>query len=288
MAATKPIANTAELLERYYLTDHFPHLWCPGCGIGSTSAAFMRAFDRVGLNRDQTVMVNGIGCSGRVGAYLDFDVIKGTHGRSLAFATGVKLWRPELTVVAMMGDGDSSAIGGNHLIHAARRNIQIVTVVFNNQTYGMTGGQYSPTTGEGDAASTAPFGNIERPFDLCKLVAAAGGTFVARGTAYHIRQLTTIFEHALRHHGFAFVEVVSQCPMYYGRYNKMGGPAEMLRWQRDHTITLKQAEKLRPEQMADRFLIGELVNEQRPEYTAEYLKVVERAQAAWAQKEGAR
>lgn len=278
-----PAANTAELLERYYLTDRFPHLWCPGCGIGTAAGAFMRAFDRLGLDRDQTVMVNGIGCSGRVGAYLDFDVIKGTHGRSLAFATGIKLWRPELTVVAMMGDGDSSAIGGNHLIHAARRNIGVVAVVFNNSTYGMTGGQYSPTTGAGEAASTAPFGNIEPPFDLCKLVAAAGGTFVARGAVYHIRQLQTIFEHALQHRGFAFVEVISQCPLYYGRYNKQGGPVEMLRWQREHTINARAAARLSPEEIGGRILVGELVSEQRPEFTEEYLKVIERAQA---RKEG--
>jgi len=279
MAALAPAANMAELLQRYFLIERLPTLWCPGCGIGTGAAAFMRAFDRLGLDRDKTVMVNGIGCSGRVGAYLDFDVIKGTHGRSLAFATGIKVWRPELKVVAIMGDGDSAAIGGNHLIHAARRNIGIVAVVFNNRTYGMTGGQYSPTTGAGDAASTAPFGNIEQPFDLCKVVAAAGGTFVARGTIYHVRQLTTIFEHALQHKGFAFVEVISQCPMYYGRYNKQGGAAEMLRWQRDHTINVKAAAKLGAQELGDRMLIGELVNEQRPEYAEEYMKIVTQAQA---------
>lgn len=150
--------STAQMLEKYYLVDKLPNIWCAGCGDGAIAAALVRAVDELGIDKNSLTQVNGIGCSGRVGAYQDFDVIKGTHGRALAFATGIKLYRPELTVVTMFGDGDAAAIGGNHLIHAARRNIDLTAIVFNNRIYGMTGGQVSPTTPFGDRASTAPLG----------------------------------------------------------------------------------------------------------------------------------
>jgi 2-oxoglutarate ferredoxin oxidoreductase subunit beta len=271
--------STAELLKKYYLLDNLPHIWCPGCGIGPIAAALLRAIDEVGLDPDRVSQVNGIGCSGRVGVYVDMDVLKGTHGRALAFATGIKLYRPEQTVIAIMGDGDCGAIGGNHLIHAARRNVDVKAVVINNSIYGMTGGQVSPTTPFGGRASTAPYGSLERPFDLCKLAAGAGATFVARGTVYHIRQLQRLFRRALEHKGFAFVEVISQCPVYYGRYSGAASPAEMLRAQRDGAVTVAAAAKMTPEELEGKLVIGELVNKQEPEFVSEYLKLVERSQA---------
>jgi len=203
--------------------------------------------------------VNGIGCSGRTAAYLDFDVLKGTHGRAIAFATGIKLFRPELTVIVMAGDGDTLAIGGNHFIHAARRNVDIKVILFNNFIYGMTGGQVSPTTPAGAKASTAPEGYNERAFDACKLAEAAGASYVARATSYHVQLLTKITCDAILHKGFALVEVITQCPEQYGRWNKSGDAYDMLVWEKDNAVRIEQSANMLPEELADKFLIGELV-----------------------------
>ena len=251
--------HTTDLLARYYLTDRLPTIWCPGCGLGTATAAVLRGFAQTGIERDKTVLVNGIGCSGRTAAYLDFDVLKGTHGRAIAFATGIKLYRPELTVIVMAGDGDTLAIGGNHFIHAARRDVGITVILFNNQIYGMTGGQVSPTTPLGGRASTAPAGSRERAFDPCRLALAAGASFVARATAYHSQLLTGLVRDALLHPGFALVEVISQCPQQYGRRNRSGTAADMLRWQKEHAVRVQEAANLGPEELAGEFVIGRLV-----------------------------
>jgi 2-oxoglutarate ferredoxin oxidoreductase subunit beta len=255
-----PRIHTAELLDRYFLKSRVPTIWCPGCGLGTANAAFLRGFEEAGVDQDKTVLVNGIGCSGRTAAYLDFDVLKGTHGRAIAFATGIKLFRPELTVVVMAGDGDLLAIGGNHFIHAARRNIGITVVLFNNQIYGMTGGQASPTTPSGARASTAPSGTVERAFDACKLAEAAGASYVARATAYHTQLLSRVVHHALLHKGFALVEVMTQCPEQYGRWNKSGTPYDMLLWQKEHAVPVEQAAKMSSDELVDKFIIGEIVS----------------------------
>ncbi len=251
--------HTADLLDRYYLKDRLPTIWCAGCGLGTATAAFLRGFDQTGLEQDKTVLINGIGCSGRTAAYLDFDVLKGTHGRAIAFATGIKLFRPELTVVVMAGDGDTLAIGGNHFIQAARRDVDITVILFNNQIYGMTGGQVSPTTPAGAKGSTAPTGYTERAFDPCKLAEAAGASYVARATAYHTQLLTKVVRRALLHKGFSLVEVVSQCPQQYGRWNRSGTAYDMLEWQKDQAIRFEKAAKLPPEELAGKIVIGELV-----------------------------
>jgi len=269
--------STAALLDRYYLKEKLPHIWCAGCGLGIATAAFVRAFDSLGLDQDKTALVNGIGCSGRTAAYLDFDVFKGTHGRAIAFATGIKLFQPEMNVVVMAGDGDLAAIGGNHLIHAARRNIDITVILFNNQIYGMTGGQVSPTTPLGAVASTAPYGSPERGFDLCELARGAGATYVARGTVYHSRQLTRLFAKALKHKGFSMVEVVCPCPQQYGRYNRRGSAAEMLFWLKDHTMSVKRAETASAEELRDKVVVGEMVDVQAPEGAEEHRRVAEKA-----------
>ncbi len=258
----------------YLRQDRLPHIWCPGCGNGIVLGALVRAIDAAGLDRERIAVVSGIGCSSRATTYLDFDTLHTTHGRALAFATGLKLARPDLKVLVLTGDGDLAAIGGNHFIHAARRNLDLTCVCFNNSIYGMTSGQYSPMTPKGMLASTAPYGHIERAFDLCDLARASGATYVARSTAYHTRHLIEHLTKAMTHEGFAFVEVVTQCPVYYGRKNRMGSPADMLRWQRDHAITVSAAKKLGPDRAAGKILIGEFVSLKEPEYTSEYRRLV--------------
>lgn len=263
-----------------YLRKQFmPHIWCAGCGHGIVMGAVVRAIDRVGLEKDRVVVVSGIGCSSRAPGYLDFDTLHTTHGRALAFATGIKMARPELKVIVLTGDGDAAAIGGNHLIHAARRNIGITTICFNNSIYGMTSGQYSPLTPFGSLASTAPYGNIDPAFDLSRLVQAAGASFVARATTYHVTLLIDLISKALKVDGFAFVEALSQCPTYYGRRNKMRSALEMLRWYRDNSVMIQGAAKMSQEELAGKVVIGELHRVEGEEYTRRYEKVIEIAQA---------
>jgi len=207
-----------------------PHVLCPGCAHGIVLRSFLTAVDELGIDQDKLAMVAGIGCSSRLIGYVDFCTLHGTHGRAPAFATGLKLARPDLNVVVVTGDGDALAIGGNHLIHAARRNIDITVLLLNNSIYGMTGGQAAPTTPEGAVASTTPAGNTEPNFDACKLLIGAGASFVARVLAANPIEMTKIMADGLSHRGFSFIEVISDCPEYFGRYNKVGGGAEMLSW----------------------------------------------------------
>lgn len=207
-----------------------PHVLCAGCAHGIVGRAFLAAVDRAGIDPDLMAIVAGIGCSSRLVGYLDFCTLHATHGRAPAFATGIKLARPELTVAVFSGDGDGLAIGGNHLIHAARRNIDLTVVLFNNEIYGMTGGQAAPTTARGAIASTTPQGNTEPTFDSCKLLIGAGASFVARAAASEPFTLERICAEALAHPGFAFIEVLSDCPTYFGRYNHLGSGPEMLAW----------------------------------------------------------
>jgi 2-oxoglutarate ferredoxin oxidoreductase subunit beta len=269
-------------IKQYLRLDHFPHIWCPGCGNGIILQAFLRAVIDLDLNKDEVVVVSGIGCSSRSVGYLDFDTLHTAHGRALAFATGIKLAKPKLNVVILAGDGDIAAIGGNHLIHAARRNIDLTVVVFNNFTYGMTSGQYSPLTPTGDTATTAPYGNIEQEFDLCGLAQSAGATFVARSTTYHAVQLPKIISQGIAHHGFSLVEVIVGCPTYYGKMNQMRSPQKMLKWQRDHAVNLKQFAMISEEEKLNKFPIGIIHSVEKPEYTDEYSKIIQKAQASAA------
>lgn len=264
--------------EKYFRQDRLPHIWCPGCGNGIVLGAFARAMEELEVNRDETVIVSGIGCSSRATTYLDFNTLHTTHGRALAFATGIKLAEPRLQVFVFMGDGDATAIGGNHLIHASRRNIDITAIIINNNIYGMTGGQYSPLTPTGKKATTAPYGMIERNFDLCQLVKGAGATFVARGTTYHAKQLTDLIVAGARHKGFSVIEAVSQCPVSYGRRNKMRTALEMLKWAKENAVHVKAAEKMNGEDVQGKFLIGELYKSEAPEYTAAYDRLIEALQ----------
>lgn len=219
-------------VRQYLRPARMPHILCPGCGHGIVLGALLRAFHRLGLDPDRIALVAGIGCSSRLVGYVDVCTLHTTHGRALAFATGLKLARPELTVVVLTGDGDGLGIGGNHLIHAARRNVDLTCILFNNAVYGMTGGQLAPTTPQEGIATTAPYGNVEPPFDSCKLLIGAGATFVARGLAYEPLALEEMIARGLAHRGFSFIEVLTDCPEYYGRYNRLGKGPEMLMGQK--------------------------------------------------------
>jgi 2-oxoglutarate ferredoxin oxidoreductase subunit beta len=242
----------------------FPHIWCPGCGHGIVLNSLLRAIEKLGMSKNEIVVVSGIGCSSRI------------HGRALAFATGVKMSLPELNVIVPMGDGDALAIGGNHFIHAARRNIDLTAIVMNNRIYGMTGGQYSPLSGYGTLATTAPYMNIDYAFDTVELATAAGASFVARSTTYHVQQLTKILRQAILHEGFSVVEVLSQCPTYFGRKNRAGSAVDMMEYFKNHTTPIGSKAK---KEHSDLIELGIFVEKEMTEYCSEYDKIIEKAMA---------
>jgi 2-oxoglutarate ferredoxin oxidoreductase subunit beta len=221
-------------------------------------------------------VISGIGCTARIPVYLDFNTLHTTHGRPLAFATGVKLANPKLKVIVISGDGDLLAIGGNHFIHAARRNMDITCILVNNYIYGMTGGQYSPTTPKSKLASTAPYGMIEQSFDTAQLAKAAGATFVARGTVYHASQLSRLIAQAIERPGFSVVEVISNCHTQYGRMNREGSAVKMILWQKEHAVPATVASKMTPEQLEGKFVVGVLYETKKPGYVEEYQKIIDR------------
>ena len=272
------MAEVTKLIHKYLRHDKkFPHVWCPGCGIGIMLGALIRAIDRVGFEKDEIVLVSGIGCSGRLPVYVDFNTLHTTHGRALTFATGVKLANPNLKVIVIMGDGDAVAIGGNHFIHAARRNIDVTSIILNNSIYGMTGGQYSPTTPYGMKSSTTLYSNIEQAFKISELAVTSGAVFVGRGTVYHAKLLDNLIERAILKPGFSVVEVIAHCHTQYGKQNRLGTAVEMMEWQRDHAVTVEKSATLRPEELQDKILIGVLVDKELPVYQDEYEKIRERA-----------
>ena len=267
-------------VEQFLHTRRLPHIWCPGCGIGMVTGAFLRVMVDLGLTREKTVVVGGIGCSSRATGYLDLNTVHTLHGRALAFATGIKMARPDFTVIVFTGDGDGAAIGGNHLIHACRRNIDITCILFNNQVYGMTGGQLSPTMLIGDKATTAPYGQVEPPFDLCRLAEAAGASFVARGTASRIRQMEKLIKDGIEHRGFSFIETMVPCPTEYGRRNPPGGVLDMLDEQRAHSISKSKAEQLPPEELVGKIVTGVLHRDtEAPEFQQAYADMAAHIQA---------
>jgi len=250
-------------VKDYLRQRFFPHIWCPGCGHGIVMSGMIRAVEQMGLKKNEVVLVSGIGCSSRIVGYLDFHTMHTLHGRALAFATGVKLGRSDLTVVAPMGDGDALAIGGNHFIHAARRNIDLTALIMNNRIYGMTGGQGSPMTPLRMRTATAE-GGVQTPaFDIVELAKGAGASFVARTTTFHAKELTRIIVKAIRHKGFSVVEVMSQCPLYFGRQNKLGDGVKMMEWYRDGTCTIGSKKKEAQPDLIER---GVFVDEDRPPY----------------------
>jgi 2-oxoglutarate ferredoxin oxidoreductase subunit beta len=270
----------SETLQKLRKNKKFPTIWCSGCGIGVVMGALIRAIDHLGLKNDDVALVAGIGCTARMPVYMDFNTLHTTHGRALAFATGLKIARPDMKVIAIMGDGDALAIGGNHFIHAARRNLGITALVVNNAIYGMTGGQYSPTTPLGGRATTAPYGNIEPPFPICELAITAGATYVARSTVYHALELDKFLAEAIAKDGFSVVEAVSYCHTTYGRLNKLGTAADMMRALKDDSISKTAYDALTPEQKTTNTKIvrGKFMDIDRPQYTASYANLVTRVQ----------
>ena len=234
---------TEDRIDFYdYLRDtkKFPSVWCPGCGMGIFTRALISAIDKSGYSRDEVVLVSGIGCSGRLTAYPDFCTLHTTHGRALTFSTGLKLANPKLKIITIMGDGDSLAIGGNHFIHAARRNMDITALIVNNSIYGMTGGQVSPGTPQGTITTTTPYGHLENPFDICELAKVVGSNFVARSTVYNVHLTEKLIGQAIKKKGFSVVEIISQCPVHYGKRTGFKSAVQMLEWQRDNAVMINK------------------------------------------------
>lgn len=262
--------------DKYLRKNTLPHIWCPGCGDGIILKSLIRAIDKCGYDKNDVVITSGIGCASRLPGYVDFNTIHTTHGRALTFAIGMKMFKPRLKVITISGDGDALAIGGNHFIHAARRNIDITLIVFNNYTYGMTGGQASPTQPKGSLSTTTPFGSIESPFDVCNLAQAAGATWVGRSTSYHAVQLEKFIVDALNHKGFSVLDVITNCHISYGRRNKMKSPVEMIGYQKDKSVNARTAQNMAPEDLVGKFKTGVLheIND-NPEYSEEYHKILD-------------
>lgn len=254
-------------VESFLRMDRMPHIWCPSCGIGTTVNCFGRALETSGLDMDKVAIVSGIGCTGRVAGYLNLDSFHTTHGRPIPFATGLKLANPELKVVVYSGDGDLFAIGGNHFIHAARRNLDMTVICVNNFIYGMTGGQVAPTTPISATATTAPHGNFEQPFNLPYLAESCGAVYVARWTAYHVRYLTKAIKEALAKKGFSFIEVLAPCPTLYSRRNKLGDGLDQMVFYKEHSEIQHNIDtKTATLDFQGKIIVGKFVDKERPDY----------------------
>lgn len=275
-------------IHEYLRMDRLPHIWCSGCGLGTTVNCFVRAVQGCGIDPDLISVVSGIGCTGRVAGYLRLDSFHTTHGRPIPFATGLKIANPKLKVVVYSGDGDLFAIGGNHFIHAARRNLDLTVICVNNFTYGMTGGQVTPTTPTHAIASTTPYGNIEEPFNLPFLADSAGAVYVARWTTFHVRQMAKAMKEAIQKRGFSFVEIVSPCPTLYGRRNQFSDGLEMMRYFKDNSVIRNGADT---RDVAIRFNgkipCGKFVDREKPLYRELYNhKMTERFGSSFKPYEG--
>jgi len=264
-------------LRRYLRAGSLPHFFCSGCGAAQVMNFFLRAADEINLDFDRLVAIGGVGCAARIPVYIHADALHGIHGRTLPWATGIKLYNPDLKVVIFAGDGDAVAIGGNHLIQAARRNLDVTMIVVNNLNYAMTGGQVAPTTPEELRTMTTPYGNPEPRFDICRLAMTAGATFVSRWNTYRSRQAINAIKKALQHKGFALVEIVSQCPTNFGRRALgTGDPVKCLQWIEEHSVTIEEARKLPEQELRDKFVLGNFVEERRPVFEGSSIYAVER------------
>ncbi len=256
--------------------ERLPHIWCPGCGIGIALASFLRAVKELNISMDKIAFVSGIGCSGRAAGYVHCDSFHTTHGRAIPLAMGIKVARPDIHVVVFSGDGDLFAIGGNHFIHAARRNVDLLVICINNFNYGMTGGQVGPTTPFGSLTTTSPYGNIEHPFNLVHLAAAAGAVYVARWTVAHPIQLSQSIKKGLMKKGFAFIEVIAPCITLYARYNKLGSPPEVMDYLKRNSIVRNFIDPSKAEiNVKGRIIVGEFVDVERPEFITELYRLIE-------------
>ncbi|MDQ7779325.1 MAG: 2-oxoacid:ferredoxin oxidoreductase subunit beta [Planctomycetota bacterium] len=249
-------------------TDRIPHIWCSGCGIGIAVHCFLNAIRKSGIPPKNFAVVSGIGCSGRVAGYVKLDSFHTTHGRPIPFAVGLKLANDRLKVVVFSGDGDLIAIGGNHFIHAARRNVDITVICVNNFNYGMTGGQAAPTTPVRARTSTTPYGNFEFPFNLAYLAAGSGAVYVSRWTTLHAKQLEDSMLEALGKKGFTFVEAISPCPTLYNRMNKLGTALDFMKFCKEHSVIRHGADpKTANIDLRGDIVVGRFVNVERPTFT---------------------
>jgi 2-oxoglutarate ferredoxin oxidoreductase subunit beta len=274
--AEKPqpkVEETPHPMESLLRMERIPHIWCPTCGIGTTVTAFATALEKLEYDLDMVSVVSGIGCTGRAAGYLRLDSFHTTHGRPIAFATGVKLGNPKLKVVVFSGDGDLIAIGGNHFIHAARRNIDMTVICVNNFIYAMTGGQVAPTTPITGYATTSPYGNFERPFNIPHLAESCGAVYVARWTALHIRRLTTSIMEALEKPGFSVVEVITPCANYWGRINRLGTGLDLLKFYHDNAV-IKHGEDTRDLDIEFQkpIVVGKFIDRERSTFLHAYNK----------------
>ncbi len=265
-------------LRKYLREDRLPTVFCAGCGNGIILNCALQAIDKLGMNIDDIVFVSGIGCSGRIPGYIDADSLHTTHGRAVAFATGIKLFNPDLELIVFTGDGDSGAIGLSHLVHAARRNIDINVISVNNLVYALTGSQTSPTTPVGAYTYTSPYGSFEGFFDLCELVASAGASYVARWSTVQPQKIIDSIIKGIQKRGFFYIEVISQCPTQFGRKNEMPDPKQLMDWFKERTLKLERAKNLPQREKAGKLIIGEFVDRDRPELSNEYRKLIEGVQ----------
>lgn len=255
-------------MDKYLRADRIPHIWCSGCGLGIVLDSFLHAIDELGIGMDDLAIVSGIGCTGRIAGYVDCDSYHTTHGRAIPFATGLKLANPKMKVVVISGDGDLFAIGGNHLIHAARRNIDITVISVNNYNYGMTGGQLGPTTPLGAKTTTSPYGNIEHPFNLCHVAHASGAVYVARWTVLHAVRLKNSIKEALEKNGFSFVEVIAACPTTYGRRNKIPTGLDEMRYYHEHSTIRHGIDPSQADiEIGKDIVVGRFIDIEKPTYS---------------------
>jgi len=265
------LENVSHPMERFLRTDRLPHIWCSGCGLGTVLSCFTYALDELGLTETDIGVVSGIGCTGRAAGYLNLDSYHTTHGRAIAFATGLAVAKPDKKVVVISGDGDLFAIGGNHFIHAARRNINMTVLCANNFNYGMTGGQFGPTTPIGMRGTTAPYGNYESPFNLPYLAASSGAAYVARWTSLHARRLKESIVEALTIPGFTFVEAVCPCPTNYGRRNRIGEGLDELKYYAERSVIKHGADPAEGDLTPGKdVVIGRFVHKERPTFLQAY------------------
>ncbi len=264
--------------KKFIREENLPFFWCAGCGNGIILACLVRAMEENNFSRQDTVIVTGIGCWGKADDYLNTHAFHGTHGRALAIATGIKLAKPSLKVIALVGDGDGATIGGNHLIHAARRNIDITVIMSNNLNYGMTGGQYSGTTPYRAITSTSRYGHVEDEFNISELVRTAGAAYVAKETIANPLQLQRFISRALKKRcGFKFVEAVSICPTHYGKENQLGKAAEMIEGLKKQIVKIDSVKDWGVEKLAGRIIVGEYANREVDGYIKRYREVQKEA-----------
>jgi 2-oxoglutarate ferredoxin oxidoreductase subunit beta len=265
------MSEVTQLIHNYLRhTKKFPHVYCPGCGHGIVLGSLIRSVHKLGLEKDDVVLVAGIGCSGRMAVYVDFNTVHTTHGRVLSFATGIKMANPKLKVIVVMGDGDALSIGGNHLIHAARRNIGVTTLVLNNYIYGMTGGQSSSTTPMDSFSTTTPYGHLEKSFDLVDLARAAGANYVARSTVMHAKHMDKRITTALDRPGFNLVEIMTPCHTQYGRKNRFKSVVDMYSWLKETALPVQKYEALPEEKRGEKMPIGTFVERDDPGLEEQY------------------